>query len=112
NLVRTIAGENHSAVHEAIDAATLEAVERYPFELEIVMSEHFLETRTHDFGALLVFGICIRRELKVDSPDIIGLLVQECRLTGMEWRFEPEPPFGPKFGRHLPVPASKLLLQL
>ena len=43
------------------------------------------------FGLLLPFRVCVRAELQVNTVNVVGLLVKQCRLAGMECRFKPEP---------------------
>jgi hypothetical protein len=62
---------------EAVHPPTLEFVERNPFELELVMSEHARDPRPHVFGILLDNRIGIAAELEVDTPDIVGLPMQQ-----------------------------------
>ena len=41
-------------------------------------------------------GVGVPAELQVDAPDVVGLLVQQRRLAGVERRVEPEPALGGK----------------
>src|SRR4029077_7567752 len=94
DLMRSVAGEDHAAVDELVHPPALEFVERYPFEIELVMAEHARDPRPHIFGPLFDRGVCVRMELQIDPPDVVGLLVQQRRSPGMERRIEPEPAFG------------------
>jgi hypothetical protein len=96
---------------EAIHAPALEFVERYPFELELVVSEHARNARPHVLRLLLDNRIGIAIELEVDAPDVVGLPVQQRRTSRMEGRIKPEPALGRKFRRHLDVGDQELILE-
>ena len=53
----------------------------------------------HALGLPLRVRIGVGAELKVDAPDVVGLLVQQRRLAVMEGRVEPEPALGREVGR-------------
>ncbi len=109
--MRGIAGKDHPAVDEPGHPPTLEFVERDPFELELVMPEHARDPRPHILRLLLGHRIGIRIELQVDPPDVVGLLVQQRRASGMERRIEPEPALGRERRRHLDVGDQELVFE-
>src|SRR5690606_19485580 len=92
--VRAVAGEDHAAMHEAVDALALEGVDRHPVELEIAMADDRLDARDDVLRLLLLLGIRIPAELEVDAVDVVRLLVQQRRLTLVKGRLEPEPALG------------------
>ena len=109
--MRGVTGENHAAVDETVHAATLEFVERDPFEIELVVAEHAREARTHILRQFLGRRIRIAVELQVDAPDIVRLLVQQRRPPGMKRRIEPEPAFRRKFRSHPDIGDQELILE-
>ena len=111
DLMCSIAGEDDAAVDEAVHAPALELVERNPFELELVVTQHACDPRPHIVGLLLDRGIGIAAELQVDAPDVVRLLVQQRRTSGVERRIEPEPALGRECRRHLDVGDQELVLE-
>ena len=92
-----IAGEDDAAMHEAVEPAALEGVDRDPFERELVVgAEHLPQARHDALGLLLRDRIGVRAELEVDAPDVVRLLVQQSRTAVVEGRVEPEPALGRK----------------
>src|SRR5438067_524010 len=53
DLVGGVAGEDHAAMDEAVEAAAVEAIERHPFELERTVAEYAREARDHALRRLL-----------------------------------------------------------
>ena len=100
DLMRGVAGEDHAAMHEAVEPPAIEAIDRHPFELEIALAQHLLQTRDDALRLLLRLDIGIGAELQIDAPDIVRLPVHQRRLAGMERRIEPEPPLGREVRRH------------
>ena len=109
--MRGISGKDHAAVDESRHTPALEFVERDPFEIEPVVAEHARNPRPHEFRLLLDRGVGAAIKLQVDAPDIVRLLVQQCRSSRVKRRVEPEPALGRKFGRHLDVSDQKLILE-
>ena len=50
DLMGRIANEDHAAVQEAVDAPTLERIQRHPFKLELVVLEHLPDARDDLLG--------------------------------------------------------------
>ena len=110
--VRGVAGEDHRAVDEALQAPALEGVDADPLELERpVLAEHRLQARADALGLALLDRVGVPAELEVDAPDVVGLLVQQGRLAGVERRVEPEPALGRVVGRHLDVGDQEPVLE-
>ena len=109
--MRGVAGKDDALMDEAREAAALKAVDRNPFELEIGMAEHAADAWDDPLGTALIVGIGIGAELKVDAPDVVRLLVQQRRLSGVERRVEPEPAFGRECSRHFDVGDQKPILE-
>ena len=73
----------------------LEGVDADPLELERpVLAEHRLQPRADALGLALLDRVGVPAELQVDAPDVVGLLVQQGGLAGVERRVEPEPALG------------------
>src|SRR4029079_9200965 len=98
--MRGIAGKDHPAMDEFVHPPALEFVQRYPFEIELVMTQHPGNPRPDVFRLLFGCGIRKPAELQVDPPDIVRLLVQQRRSSGVERRVEPEPATARKSPRH------------
>ncbi|GBD42437.1 hypothetical protein HRbin39_01830 [bacterium HR39] len=111
DLVGRIAGEDHPAVAKALEPPALEGVDRDPLELEGPLAQHGAQPRHHPLGPALLFRIGLRAELQVDAPDVVGLLVQERRLTRVEGRLEPEPALGRVIGLHVDIGDEEAVLE-
>ena len=108
--MRRIAGEDHAAVHVAVERAALESVHGSPDELEPrSRAEHCAQARHHTLGLPFLLDVGIRAELQIDAPHIVGLPVQQCGLTAVERRLEPEPPLRRKVGLHAHVGDQEFL---
>src|SRR3979411_3154862 len=88
--MRGIAGKDHAAMDKFLHATTLEFVERYPFEVELLMPEHMRDPWPHIFRALLDRRIGIWIELQINPPDVVRLLVQQRGPPGVKRRGEPQ----------------------
>src|SRR6202035_2443472 len=96
-LVRAVAGEDHAAVDEALEARALEDIDAGPDELEAsAVANHPLEPRHDALGPALRRRIGIDAELEVDTEDVAGLAVHQRRITLVEGRMEPEAPLPAK----------------
>ncbi len=62
-------------------------------------------------GFFRLVRIGIPAELEIDSPDIVGLPVQQHALVAMERRIEPEPALGGEAGLHLDVGDQEAVLE-
>src|SRR2546426_3156311 len=101
NEMRGIAAEQHAAVAKALHPPALERVDARPLEFEPrVGAEHGAQARQNPLGPFLLLRICLRTELEIDTPDVVGLAVQQHGLAGMKRRIEPEPALGGKSRRH------------
>ena len=109
--MRGVAGKDHPAVHEFLQAAALEGIDRHPVEPEAAVAEHALQARQHVLGTPLQVGIGAGPELEVDTADVVGLLVEQRRAPVMEGRVEPEPAFGGQVGVELDVGDQEALLE-
>src|SRR3979411_3516026 len=88
--MRGIAGKDHAAMDKFLHATTLESVERYPFEVELLMPEHTRDPWPHIFRPLLDRRIRIWIELQINPPDIVRLLVQQRGQAGVKPRGAPK----------------------
>ena len=112
DLVRRITHEQQAAVAEVRHAPALEGVDAGPLKFKLaVVAEHGLDARQDVLGLLLFLRVGIPAELKVDAPDIVGLLVQQHRLVGVEGRIEPEPALGREIGLHDDVGDQETVLE-
>ena len=101
DLVRRIAHKQHAVVVEPAHAAALEGVDADPFQLKLALvAQHGLDAGDDVFGLFLGLGVGIPAQLKVDAPDVVGLLVQQHRLVAVEGRVKPEPALGRVVGLH------------
>ncbi len=91
--MRAVAGKDHAAMDEALEARALEDIDAGPDELEArAVAEHPLEPRHDALGLALRHRVGIDAELEVDTEDVAGLAVHQRRITRMEGRVEPEAP--------------------
>ena len=111
HLMRGIADEDHAAMHEAVEPAAVEGVDRDPFELVGMVFEHLVEPRTHALRRLLGDRVGVGTELQIDAPDVVGLAMHQGRLAGMKGRREPEPALGRKLGRHVDIGDEEFVLE-
>ena len=95
-----ITRKQQPAMAKGLHAAALKGVDAHPFEVEITVSEHGPQPGQDSLGLFLLIGVGIRAELKVDPPEIVGLSMQQHRLTGVKGRIEPEPALGRIVGLH------------
>ena len=109
--MRSVARENDALMHESLHTAALKLVDRYPFEIEVAVPQHPLDPGAHVFRQAFNSGICVWTELQIDTPDIVGLTMQERRLSRMKRRIEPEPALGRKRRRHLDVRNKELIFE-
>ena len=109
--MRAVADEDHTVVDEALQAPALEGIDRHPVELEIGAAEHALDARPDVFRLPLDLGIGIPAELQVDAVNVVGLLVQQRRLAGVEGRLEPEAALRREVGLELDVGDEEPLLE-
>ena len=111
HLMRGIADEDHPIMHEAVEAAAIEGVDRDPFQLVGMRRQHFVETRTDPLRLLLGDRVGIGTKLQIDAPDVVGLAVHQRRLAGMEGRREPEAALGRNIRRHAHVGDQEFVLE-
>jgi len=90
----TVAGEDHTIVHEALDPPALKRVERDPVDFEWAIADGGLDARDDVLGLRFLLRVGVGRKLQVDAIDIVRLLVQQRRLSIVERRLEPEPALG------------------
>src|SRR3954466_5582772 len=98
-------------MHEALQASTLERVDRHPFECEVIVPQHPAQSWYDALGRLLRVGVSVGSELKVDPPYVVGLLVQKRRAAIMELRVEPEPAFDGEVAAHFHVGNQEAVLE-
>src|SRR5690606_16249818 len=84
--VGAISGKNDTAMDEAIQPPALEGVDRHPVEFEVAVADHAFDARDDVFWLLFFFRIGIPAKLQIDAVDVVGLLVQQRRLTLVERR--------------------------
>ena len=58
--------ENHTAMHETVDTAAIEAVDRHPVDVEIALAQHLADARDDSFRASAPPRYRHRPELQVD----------------------------------------------
>src|SRR6201999_2584080 len=68
DLVRGIANEHHTAVHEALEPPAIETIDGNPFEREVALSQHALEPRGDTLRFLLFRDIGGGPQLQIDEP--------------------------------------------
>src|SRR5208283_5829311 len=89
-----ITREQNTAVAELAHATALKGIDTHPFKLErALIAQHRADPRDHTLRLLFRFRIGVPAELKIDSPDIVGLSVQEHGLVRMKRWIEPKPAF-------------------
>jgi hypothetical protein len=82
---------------KAAHAPALEGVNADPLELKLtVVTEHGLDAGHDLLGLLFLLRVGMPTELKVDAIDVVGLAVQQHRLTRVKRRVKPEPALGGK----------------
>ena len=109
--MRGIAGKDNPVMAEFFHPPTLKAVDADPFQIEVHIAQHRLQTQDHALGLFLGLLVDIRPKLQVDAPDPVGLLVQQRGLAGIEGRVEPEPPLGREIGLHDHIRDQEIILE-
>ena len=98
--MRGVSHKQQTLVAEVFHAAALEGVNADPFQLEILLAKHGAQARQHAFGFAFFFRVGIPTQLKVNAPDVVGLLVQQHALTGVKLWVKPHATFGGKVSLH------------
>ena len=76
--MRTVAGKQNAVVAEPLHAQTGKRVNADPFQFKLgVLAKQGANARQYVFGALFYFRVGVPAELKIDAPDVVGLLVQQ-----------------------------------
>src|SRR6185437_10512543 len=104
DLMRAVAGEQHAAMDEALEARALEDIDAGPDELEAAaIAEDTLEPRQDALRLALGHRIGIDAELEVEAEDVARLAVHQRRIARVEGRMEPEAPLAPEIdvGAHI-----------
>ena len=70
------------------------------------------DARDHAFWFALLVRVGTGPELQIDAIDVVGLLVQQRRVAGVERRLEPEPAFARKVRLHLDIADEEAFLEL
>ena len=107
-----ITDKDHPVMDEAVDAAAIEGVDRYPVQLEGPSANDLFDPRDHVFRLFLLLRVGVGAQLQIDAVDIVRLLVKQRRLAGMEGRREPEPALGRKVRLHLDIGDEKAFLEM
>ena len=110
--MRRIPDKDHPVMDKAVDSPAVEAVDRYPVQLEGASIHNLFDTRDDIFRLLFLFRVSIGPQLQVNPVDIVRLLVQQCGLPGMECRGKPEPAFRRKIGLHLDIGDQEPLFKI
>ena len=76
DLVCSITNKQQTLMTKLFHATALEGVNTDPLQLKFcVVAKHSFETWQYFFRFALFFGVCIPAQLKVNAPNVIGLLV-------------------------------------
>src|ERR1035441_9809288 len=110
--MRTVAGKDHPAVHETRHAPALKGVEAVPLRSERHALPQQAAYQRFDLARIDACRAIIPAELKIESPQVIRLLVQQRRLARVERRIEPEPTLGRSGSRHPDIGDQKAILEL
>src|SRR5450432_3246343 len=82
----------------------LERIYARPLDLEPrIVAEHRLQPRENVLGFLLLIRIGVPAKLEIDTPDVVGLAMQQRGLVAVKGRIEPEPALGRKFRAHVDI---------
>ena len=90
--MRRVAGEEHAADHEALDDALVEAVGAQPVDLVRDVADDRPDPLVERAGAPLGLDVGVRRQLPVDTPDVVRLRMDHELATGVERRVVVEVP--------------------
>ena len=74
--MRRIPDKDHPVMDKAVDAPAVEAVDRYPVQLEGASIHNLFDARDDIFRLLFLFRVSIGAKLQVNPVDIVWLLVQ------------------------------------
>ena len=107
-----VTSEDDTTMAKVFNASTLKPIDGYPLQFKVhCFTKHRADAR-YDVGWFLLFlRVNISTQLKVDSPHVIWLFVQQRRLTPVKWRVEPKPSFRGKVGFHHDVSDEKVVLK-
>ena len=107
--MRRVAGEEHPANHEPLDDALVEAVGAQPVDLVRDVADDRPDPLVERAGAPLGLDVGVRRQLPVDTPDVVRLRMDHQLPTRIERRVVMEMPLlgqgqlGPDVGDQEPV---------
>src|SRR5581483_11491613 len=91
DLMRGVAQKEDTTVTEALHALAAKGVNAYPLQGEVdLLAQHGPNARDDTLGPAFELGIGVPAELKIDTPDIVRLAMQQHRLVAVERRIEPE----------------------
>ncbi len=113
DLMRGVAGEEGAPGAERPDTPAVEGVDAGPDQFVLgALAQHRVHAGAHRLGAQLGVPVDVPAELEVDAPHVVGLLVQQRRLSGaFERGLEPEPALGGEGGRHPHVGDQEVVLE-
>ena len=113
HLMRGVTGKDHAAMAELFHPAALERVDRGPDDVIFhIIAQHRVDARADVVLFQFFLAIYVPADLKVDTPHIVGLFMQQGRGTGFEPRLKPEPALGRKtLGCHADVGDQETVLK-
>ena len=109
--MRGIADEDHAAMHEAVEPAAIEGVDRNPFSSKSCAASTLSSRARTRSGSCSASGVGVGAKLQIDAPDVVGLAMHQRRLAGMERRREPETALGRKIRRHVHIGDEEFVLE-
>ena len=111
--MRAIAREQHVPMTKLLHASTLECVNRGPFQFVLgIFAQHRIHTCTDVFNAKLFGAVNVPPKLEINTPDIVGLFVQQGRGAAVfERGGKPEPAFGRKISLHFDIGNEEVILK-
>src|SRR5437868_11781960 len=110
--MRAVACKNHAVMNEASHATALEGVDAVPLRREPhTLAQHAADQGFDILRSDACAAIDVPAELKVEPPDIVGLLVKQRRLARIEGRIEPEPALGRARLLYFDIGNEKVVLE-
>ena len=107
-----IAGKDGAAMDEFFHAAALEGVQAHPLVLEFkVGTEEGADLGVDILLLHHLLAVDVPAHLEIDAPDVIGLLVDQRSLAGVERRVEPEAPDRGEVRFHAHVGNQEVVLE-
>ena len=99
--MRGVAEKEDAPEAEALQPPAAEGVDGNPLDIERRPgSDHGADAGHYPIKLRFFLGVGFGPELKIDAPDIVGLLVKQRRAARVKRRVEPEAPFRREFRFH------------